>query len=354
MGNGTVRSNGKPDRRARLSSLVSCLLTIVLLLSIFACGAGNGRFRIEGRFMNINQGEFYIYSPEGKTESLDTVRVADGRFTYEIPLDDKATFIIIFPNFSEQAVFGEPGAKVKISGDASHLKEMEVTGTDDNEKLTAFRLNANRLSPPEVIKAVESFVSENPTSAACVYLINKYLIQTTQPDYARAYRLTGMIAKADPKNGQAVRLRKQLESLKAAAMDNRLPDFSVKDMDGRTVKRAELNGKVNVISVWASWNNDSQTMLRKLKAMRKEYGKDLGLLTVCVDARAEDCRKRTARDSIDWPMVCDGKMWDTPLMKKLGLATVPGNVLTDGSGKIIARNLNADRMKEKIESILKK
>lgn len=354
MGNGAGRAGDRPCGLTRLSCAVCRLSAFFLLLSLTSCGVGSGRFRIEGRFANINQGEFYVYSPDGGTEGLDTIKVADGRFAYEVALDNKATFVIVFPNYSEQAVFGESGATVKISGDASHLREMEITGTDDNEKLTAFRLNANRLSPPEVVKSVESFVGDNPTSPVSLWLINKYLILTSQPDYARALRLTGVMAKADPKNGQVARLRKQLESLKSSEAGSRLPDFTVKDIDGRDVKRTALNGKVNVVSLWASWSYDSQNQLRKLKAMRKDYGKDLGLLTVSVDARPEEFRKRTEHDSLDWPLVCDGKMWDTPLLKKLGLATVPGSVIADGSGKIIARNLNDEQMKQKIESILKK
>lgn len=336
----------------RSSLIVHCSLFIALALT--SCGVGSGRFRVEGRFRNLNQGEFYVYSPDGGNEGVDTIKVADGRFAYEVELEDRATFIIVFPNYSEQAVFGESGATVKITGDASHLREMKITGTEDNEKLTDFRMAANRLSPPEVVKSVEGFVNENPTSPVSLYLINKYLIQTQQPDYATAYRLAGTMVKADQENGRALRLRKQTEGLKASAQGNRLPDFSVNDTDGHKVTRSSLNGKVNVISVCASWNYDSQSRLRKLKALRKEYGKDLGLLTVSVDARASDFSKRMERDSLDWPVVCDGKMWDTPLLKKLGLATVPGNVITDAGGKIIGRDLSEEQTRQKIESILKK
>lgn len=354
MGKDTARSACRQASIKAVAPLLLSLSAFILLLTLVSCGVGSGRFRIEGRFTNLNQGEFYVYSPDGGTDGLDTIKVADGRFAYETALDSKATFIIVFPNYSEQAVFGESGATVKISGDASHLKEMEITGTDDNEKLTDFRLNANRLSPPEVVKAVESFVNENTTSPVSVWLINKYLIQIPQPNYALAWRLAGVMEKADPDNGRVVRLRKQTESLKASATGGRLSDFSVKDIDGHNVKRSTLGGKVNVVSLWASWSYDSQKQARKLKALRKEYGNDLGLLTVCVDARAEDFRKRTERDSIDWPVVCDGKMWDTPLLKMFGLATVPGSVIADGNGKIIARNLNDDQMEQKIKSILKK
>lgn len=333
--------------------IIPPLFFFLLTLALLSCGPKSGHFRIEGRLRNINRGEFYVYSLDGKTDGLDTIKVVDSRFAYEIPLDDKATFVIIFPNFSEQAVFGESGALAKISGDASHLRDMEITGTDDNERMTAFRLNANRLSPPEIIDAVKEFVRDYPESQASLYLINKYLIQGRDADVNLAYELVGLIVKQNPDNDKAVRLRKQLQSLKASATGNRLPDFSVRSMDGRIVSRASLKGKVNVINVWASWNSDSQNIQRKLKEMKKEYGESLGLLSICIDARPQDCDRRNKRDSIGWSTVCDGRMWNTPLLGTLGLSTVPGNIVTDVKGKVLARDLDVRRLEQEIKSVLK-
>lgn len=331
----------------------SPILIFVLTLTMLSCGPKSGHFRIEGRFRNLNRAEFYVYSPDGKTDGLDTIKVADGRFAYEVPLDGEATFIIIFPNLSEQAVFGKPGASAKISGDASHLKDMEIKGTDTNEKMTAFRQNANRLSPPEIVGAVREFVSENPESPASLYLINKYLIQSRDAAPGVAYELLGLMTGKNPQNEKAARLRKQLLGLKASAAGQRLPDFSAKDTEGRDVRRAALKGRVNVINVWASWNNDSQNIQRRLRALKKKYGDSLGLLSICVDARRQDCERLNRRDSIDWSTVCDGQMWSTPLLTKFGLATVPGNIITDGRWTVLSRDLDERRLEQKIESVLK-
>src|SRR5574344_2988262 len=104
---------------------------LLFLLFLVSCGTDSSHFKIEGRFRNLNQGEFYVYSPDGGTNQLDTIKVQDGSFAYEVPLEKKATFIIVFPNFSEQAIFGEPGKTATVKGDASHLKEMEVSGNTD-------------------------------------------------------------------------------------------------------------------------------------------------------------------------------------------------------------------------------
>lgn len=332
----------------------AALIALAALLALTSCGAGNGRFRIEGRFRNLNRGEFYVYSPDGGTTGRDTIQVVDGRFSYNVPLSDKATFILIFPNFSQQVVFGENGKVAKISGDASHMREMEITGTDDNELMTDFRLAANRLSPPEVKEAAARFVEENPASLASLYIVNSHFLQASQPDYAEASRLLKLMLKEDPSNGRVALLLKQVESLKPSSIGAMLPQFTATDTDGRAISRKSLNGKVNVVSAWASWSYDSVNLQQWLRRFKKEKGADLAVVSICVDADRKACLRQMKADSINWPNVCDGRMWDTPLMQTLGLSTVPGNIVADANGKIVARNLNTSQMKEQLEKMLGK
>ena len=104
---------------------------LIASLTLTACGVSSNRFQLEGRFLHMDQGEFYVYSPDGGIEGVDTIKVIDGRFTYEAPCKDKFTLMIVFPNFSEQPVFAEPGKSVDIKADASHLKELTVKGSKD-------------------------------------------------------------------------------------------------------------------------------------------------------------------------------------------------------------------------------
>ena len=56
----------------------------------------------------MNQGEFYVYSPDGAITGIDTIRVQGGRFAYEIPCEEEGTIVIVLPNYSEIPVFVEP------------------------------------------------------------------------------------------------------------------------------------------------------------------------------------------------------------------------------------------------------
>ena len=340
----------KPRNMQRLFTLMAVLASFLFL---YSCGPKSGHFRIEGRFRHLNQGEFYVYSLDGGTRGLDTIKVSDGRFSYEVPLEDKATFILLFPNFSEQAIFGESGATAKIEGDASHLKEMEITGTDDNKAFTKFRMNANRLTPPEVVRSAATFVKENPQSPVSLYLVRRYFLHTDQPDYRQASALLAMMQQADPQNGMVITLKKQVDRLTGAAVGSSLPSFSAVDVRGQRVDNLQLKAKVNIINIWASWSNDSRSIQQRIRQLKRQYGADIAVLGVCLDGGVSVCKQSLDRDSIQWPNVCDGKMWDSPLVSRLGVRTVPDNIVADRNGKVVARNLNSQRLAEKVASMLK-
>lgn len=325
---------------------------ILLTLVLVSCGADSGHFRIEGRFRNFNQGEFYVYCPDGEMSGMDTIKVTDGRFTYETSINNKTTYVLVFPNFSEQPIFGEPGKTATIKGDASHLKEMEIEGTDANKEMTKFRMDVNRLTPPEAVRAAADFINKNPQSDICPYLLRKYFIQIAQPDYKQAYALTATMLKADPKNVRLQHMHKTLKQLSSTAIGNSIPQFSTTDVNGKSMDRNMLRGKVNIIFAWATWSFNSQNMQRKLFRMKKQYGSELQIAGFCLDPRKEDCIRHIERDSVQWLTACDGKMWDSPLVRKLAITNVPTVIIADKNGKITARDISISMIEDKVKSMM--
>ena len=327
-----------------MRSGLKLLLCLTLVTLLAACGADKGAFRMEGSFKGFSQGELYLYSTDGGIRKLDTIPVRSGKFSYQAPLDTTATFILVFPNYSEVPVIAGPGITAKIEGDASHLKEVVVKGSEDNELLTAFRLKSCRESPPEVVKSAATFIKEHPAAPASLYLLNKYFIQTVTPDYRQARQLAEAILKAKP-DDRLHGLIRQLDGLKELRVNNTLPDFVATDIEGKPVASADLRAKVNVITTWATWNYESISVQRRLKAQQKEHGSSqLKIVSFCLDASVSDCRKFMERDSITWTNVCDGQMWLSPALTKLGLTKVPDNIITDGKGKIIAHSLPVNEL----------
>ena len=334
----------------KLKEVLLFLLLAVLLLS---CGTERGRFRLEGRLRNMNQAEFWVCSPDGLINGIDTIRVRNGRFSYELDVSDQATLVVIFPNYSEQPVFAESGSLVTIKGDATNLKEMVIEGTTVNEDMTTLRMKLNDLTPPDIPKAVEEYVRQNLQSPASVYLVKRYFLQTVEPDLRKAKQLTDLMIKEQPDNGQLIRMQQHLKRLVGSSPYGVLPAFTATDIKGRKTTEKMLRSKVNVVYTWATWSYQSSAMQNRLMKLKQQHGDKLSVMAISLDGSTQLARQRLERDSLKWSVVCDERMWESPLLSKFGFYDVPGNVITDASGRIIARNVGTEALEEKINKLLK-
>lgn len=322
---------------------------ILLTLVLVSCGVDGKHFKLEGRFLHLNQGEFYVYSTDGVLDGIDTIKIEGGRFAYEIPCDEEGTLVMVFPNFSEQPIFTQPGKTVEIKADASHLKELEAEGTDNNKLMTVFRKQVSNMSPQQAIDAAAEFVKHNPKSDVSAWLIRKYFILAPKPDYAKAKQLLDLMIAEQPKNGKLVNLQQQLIGL-AATAGKSLPIFTATDINGNKVTQANLTQSPNaVVFLWASWNYESTDMQRQLKRLKAAKGNGLSVIGVCIDPSKSEMQQYLRQDSISWPTINDGMMFDTKIAKQLGLSQVPANILLK-NGKIVGRNLRMNELKEKIEN----
>ena len=328
------------------------LFVLLMTLLLVSCGDSQKNFKIEGSFKGFNQGELYVYSMDG-SRKLDTIGVSRGEFVYQASINEPTTLVVVFPNYSELPVFAEPGVTIKVKGDASHLKETEVKGTDTNKAMTDFRLKTSNMMPPQVLTEATKFINEQPSSPISIYLLNKYFIQTSDPDYSKIQNLVKTILAASPDNKQIAKISKQLEALQALKVGNRLPSFFASGLNGESVASSDLNAKVNVIALWASWNYESVNVQNLLARLKREHATDLKVLGISIDGSVKDCRQIVERDSIKWSTVCDGRMWEMPILQKIGLTYLPDNIVVDAQGKILARTLNYQELNKKIEELIK-
>lgn len=314
-------------------------ILIVIFLMLVSCGTRSGHFKLEGRFMHLNEGELYVYSPDGAIQGFDTIKVETGRFAYEIPCTQQGTLVLVFPNYSEHPIFTQPGKTADVKADASHLKEMKVTGTKDNELMTQFREMTSLASPPEEARLAAQFIRDHADSHVAVYLLRKYYLRAAKANMAEGCNLAATLLKAQPDNGILANLKKAIEQRAASAAGNRLPAFTATGTDGNKITATELQKADRaVILVWGSWSFQSLDMLRQLRTA-SEKDPQLKVVTINVDARKNDCTNQLESNNIDFPTVWDGNLLDMPLLQKLGLSTVPANLVLE-KGKIAKHNLN--------------
>lgn len=366
--------------------------TLVAALVCTSCGTDSRHFRIDGRLLHLNQGEFYVYSPDGTINGLDTIKVQAGRFSYEVACDRPMTLMIVFPNFTEQPVFAQPGKSVDLKGDASHLKEMTVKGTKDNELMNKFREMIHNAAPPEKKKCAQLFVQDHPESCVGAYLVDRYFIHDANPDTKTAVRLVDLMIEKQPDNGYLKRQKRQLTASFVATKGADIPNVLGTTVDGRTIGRVQLTkAPVTVVCALATWKYESMSQFRRLAAYAASQQGRVAVVGVSIDASpslvcsqlasqigisdsasglafgpssgsssgsasgsssgpasASAQGSSSSRSSSTCYVVCDGKMVESPFFTRLGLTGVPDNIVIK-NGRIAAAHLTDNQLTEFIK-----
>lgn len=326
---------------------MATIIAVAILIFNSACSSSGKNVVIDARFLNMNQANFYVYSPDGIIDGIDTIQVQGGRFTYEKEIMTEGTLVIVFPNYAEAPIFVEPGASIRIEANAAHLKEIEITGTDANEEFTEWRKNSNQLSPAEMRKHAEMFINDHPESPASRWLLRQHFILCQKPDFRKARKLLRKMMEATDNNIQVSKMAALLNNTNMLQIGDKLPKFSAKDINGKPVLNGQLLKGKTVICVWASWNYESLNILRML-ANNQSYAADSAkinnVLTICLDPNVKDCRRMMKQNAAeDLTTICDTLMWDSPLIKTLGINNLPDNIkLKDG--KIVAMHVPYDEL----------
>lgn len=380
--------------------LMAVVFTLVAALVCTSCGTDSRHFRIDGRLLHLNQGEFYVYSPDGTINGLDTIKVQAGRFSYEVACDRPMTLMIVFPNFTEQPVFAQPGKSVDLKGDASHLKEMTVKGTKDNELMNKFREMIRNAAPPEMKKCAQLFVQDHPESRVGAYLVDRYFIHDANPDTKTAVRLVDLMIEKQPDNGYLKRQKRQLTASFVATKGADIPNVLGTTVDGKTIGRVQLTkAPVTVVCALATWKYESMSQFRRLAAYAASQQGRVAVVGVSIDASSSLVRSQLAsqigisdsasglafgpssgsssgsasglasgsssgsssasasaasqassssRSSSTCYVVCDGKMVESPFFTRLGLTGVPDNIVIK-NGRIAAAHLTDNQLTEFIK-----
>ena len=371
---------------------MAVVFTLVAALVCTSCGTDSRHFRIDGRLLHLNQGEFYVYSPDGTINGLDTIKVQAGRFSYEVACDRPMTLMIVLPNFTEQPVFAQPGKSVDLKGDASHLKEMTVKGTEDNELMNKFREMIHNAAPPEMKKCAQLFVQDHPESRVGAYLVDRYFIHDANPDTKTAVRLVDLMIEKQPDNGYLKRQKRQLTASFVATKGADIPNVLGTTVDGKTIGRVQLTkAPVTVVCALATWKYESMSQFRRLAAYAASQQGRVAVVGVSIDASPSLVRSQLAsqlgisdsasglafgpssgsssgsasgsssgpasaaaqgssssRSSSTCYVVCDGKMVESPFFTRLGLTGVPDNIVIK-NGRIAAAHLTDNQLTEFIK-----
>jgi len=142
---------------------------------------------------------------------------------------------------------------------------------------------------------------------------------------------------------------------------NKSPEIKLPNSKGDTVSLSSLKGKLVLIDFWGTWcapcvaeQAELAKLYNKYKLSNFTNGKGFEIYGVSLDAKKSNWENFINTNKISWIQVSDLKFWRSPVAKTYNIQALPFNILMDGNGIILAKNLHGIDLEKGIARFLHK
>ena len=142
---------------------------------------------------------------------------------------------------------------------------------------------------------------------------------------------------------------------------NKTPDIRLPSVKGDTVSLSSQKGKLVLIDFWGTWcapcvqeQAELARLYKKYKQASSANGKGFEIYGVALEAKKPNWENFISKNKINWIQVSDLKFWRSPVAKTYNIQGLPFNVLIDGRGVILAKNLHGTELEKEIGKNLNK
>lgn len=351
-----------------------------------ACNSGNNGYTVTGTVEGAADGDTVYLGTIEKRQfvKLDSAIVTNGTFTFEGKQDTAANRYITYSAAGKEALhmdFFLENGKINIKLTAGEGDSATGTATNDiyqEVRTQLIGLNKQMMSIYESMsdttltdeqrqaKAEEMEKIENEMSAATTAAINKNITNPVGILLLKQNFYSMSVEELDPLMPQIpaqyendetiIRIKGNVEKMKATAAGQKFTDFEMQTPEGETVKLSDYvgKGKVVLVDFWASWCGPCRREMPNLvEAYAKYKDKNFEIVGVSLDRDAEAWKEAIKKLNITWPQMSDLKYWNCEGAQLYAVSSIPHVVLIDGDGTILARGLHGEKLQEKLAEILK-
>ena len=155
-------------------------------------------------------------------------------------------------------------------------------------------------------------------------------------------------------------LNQKVDSLAKFAVGAEAYNFTYVDPEGKEVSLSDFRGKFVLVDFWASWCGPCRQEMKSLLPIYNELkGNDLVFISISLDKREKDWHQMLEVENLPWVMLWNKEgftIGDAPNMiqKAYGFYSIPFIVLIDKEGRILARGLRGEKVKEEILKVRRK
>lgn len=363
------------------------MIKLILFIGIICCIActDNTRFpfSIKGNIDGIRYGKAFLLTAGENRKVLFETEIEEGKFDLSGVLDEPGRYVLkvnrmLFNFFLD-------GHKMNIHCPYRELSNKYLTGSPANDleavynKLLRenFYLQQNKLMEEykqayaaeetelmdtklsEVLglekkrfELTRDFVKEHPDN-----IYSAYISDIVKGDsHEKGKELYDLLSDGNKARYFGRLLKEHTDALAVSALGYPCPDFTVSDETGKQITLNSQKGNILVLDFWASWCGPCRAEMKNLRAQYEEF-KERGVhfMSVSLDDSVEKWKEACREEQIPWLSARDDKGWKNSEIRELfGIQAIPFIVLLDKEGKIVAKNVRRNHLREKIIELLQK
>jgi peroxiredoxin len=374
----------KPDLKSKVLGMKKIRFLLIVVVFMVACSS-EPHYVVKGKIAGSDNITFYLQKREsGKLITLDSALSKKGSFTIKGGrIEYPQPILLVAGDTRMRTSFYLENSEISVTGSLDSLFNATITGSKTQDEYNSFVTSNKPLSDryskiilsyqaasqardtanvmalqkqadsiqTEMINLQKSFVKNNPASYFAPSLLSSLSYQMEASEIEEAINAMNTAVAAIP---QMKSLKERLAVMKAVAIGQKAPDFSLNTVDGKPVSlSSKIGSKLLLIDFWAAWCNPCREENPRLVKVYNEYHKKgFDVFGVSLDQSKEDWIKAIADDKLTWTQVSDLKRGNSAAAQLYAVISIPSNFLLDEKGTIIGRNLRGEELYNKVKEVL--
>ena len=131
-----------------------------------------------------------------------------------------------------------------------------------------------------------------------------------------------------------------------------IKNFVAFEMNGKQIELAEefKKNKLLLLEFWSSRCVPCRKENPNLVNLYQQYhSKGFDIIAISVDDDEQNWKKAIEQDQLAWTQICDFESWNGPIPKRYQVTETPTNFLINAQGKIVAKNIKGEMLKQSLQ-----
>lgn len=129
-------------------------------------------------------------------------------------------------------------------------------------------------------------------------------------------------------------------------------DLHAKALTGAEFHLRSLKGKVVLIDFWSTTCAPCISGMPQLEQLRQKYAGKFEVVGISLDEDIDAVRRFLKSRSLQWPVLCDGKGWNSAFATTFGVTRLPSLWLIDQTGRLREVDPIPDFLERKIKFLM--